>query len=262
MGYTWAVSEICRIVLDGVGGETAQRIVQNLYQRKCLHMYEPDRFRKLEPALQDAWLHEHRAFVERFISEEMERRLPSPWRERSYFVRQGDKAGLLACLAHEHEPLVKGELVSARWTADGIAIAAEVTVEGRLELPRQLYCELRRRDGEGASAFPLVRAAAAPSYGEAAVYEGVLPKSSIRALVAGAYDLYVVSMSARARVSCRVRWRDGLSAPAGASGFQIRGTKQGNVSVKKSDERAGAPLAFGVVRRAMDRVARMWRLLR
>ena len=236
-GYTWAVSEICRIVLESVGGDVAQRIVSNLYQRKCLNMYQPERFRKLEPARQDAWLQHHGAFAERFISADIEHRLASPSRERSYFVRRGDKAGLMAHLACEHEPMVKAELLSARWVTDGIAIAAEAAIEGRLELSRQLYCEIRRRDGDGASAFPLVRrAVAAPGYGEPAIYDGILPTSSIRTLLPGPYDLYLAAGSERDRLIARLRWKGAAAAPPARLGFEIYRTRQSNVGIRKSPE--------------------------
>ncbi len=95
--YTAAVAEIAQIVRTRIGPtKTADRIISNLYRRKCLKIYRRRHFARMSVELQDAWLAEHRAFIERFISEEMERRLESPLRERSHFVRRGDKSALLA----------------------------------------------------------------------------------------------------------------------------------------------------------------------
>ena len=95
--YTAAVAEIAQIVRQRIGpAGTADRIISNLYRRKCLKIYRRRYFARMSGNLQDAWLAEHHAFIERFVSEEMERRLGSPFRERSLFVRRGDKNGLLA----------------------------------------------------------------------------------------------------------------------------------------------------------------------
>jgi glycosyltransferase involved in cell wall biosynthesis len=257
VSYTSSVVELCRIVREHVKDPAiADQLVLDLYQRKCLHQYDPRRFNFYEAARQDAWIAAHKSFVERFISEAMERRLASPFRERSYFIRRGDRAGLLESSRHDAVPVVTAAITRAHWAGDGLEVAVTASVVGRVGLARQLICQLLRRDGDGASGFPISRSAAdVPEYGCPAQYEGVLPYRSIQSLIEGAYDLHVVNVSGQERLSGRVRWGKDVAAPPERAGFRIHATKRGHVSIKKAHD---ANLDFrGALRRVGSRLG--WR---
>ena len=235
--YTSSVSDICRIVRDHLGhSPTADQVIVDLYRRKCLHIYHPGRLAKYDEATQDAWVSAHQSFAWQFLTDTMEDRLASPFRERSYFVRRGDKAGLLALAEVEGKPVMTAALTAVRWDGGGLEVEIEASIGGRLGLPRQLVCEVHRRDGEGGSAFPVVRRLAeTPEYGQSARYVGEFPERSISALIPGTYDVHLTSMSGGERFSERLRCDERLQFPPTRTGFRIYATKHGNVSVQKTE---------------------------
>lgn len=253
-GYTSAVSEICRIVRKHLGdSDTADQIVLGLYRRKCLHIYQPRRFAGYDPSIQDAWMAAHKSFVERFVTEALERRLDSPFRERAYFVRRGDKAGLLGLSEVQKQPVVNAMLSHAAWSDEGLEVVVHAAIYGRLNLPRQIICEIRPRDGEGLSAFQLVRREAdAPEHGESSEYVGVFSGSSIEALIPGMYDLYVMAASGQERFSTRLRWHERVNTPPEDRGLRIYGSKGGNVGIDKA---AAVQARSSRLRNALSRVA-------
>lgn len=257
--YSSSVAAIARVVREHLGGSaTADQILLDLYRRKCLNVYDPRFLCQYDDRGQENWIAAHKSFAEEFVSEETERTLESPFRERAYFVRRGDKAGLLASTRHEHDPIVRATISDARCNKAGLELVIEAAIDGRISLPRQLICEVRRRDGEGGSAFPLVRRdPEPPPYGQTARYDGVFPMPSIRALLPGTYDVHVVSLSGKERLSCRPRWREGVRVPT-HRGMTIHPTKSGNVTVKKTE--AGRTLvapAGMTLRAAVSRFVRM-----
>jgi glycosyltransferase involved in cell wall biosynthesis len=255
--YTSSVSEICQIARDHLGysaAADADQIITDVYRRKCLHIYQPGRFTGYDDATRSEWVAAHQTFAWRFISDAMEQRLASPFRERSYFVRRGDSAGLLALAEVEAKPAITASLNAVRWSDDDVEVEMEASIAGRLALPRQLVCEIRRRDGEGGSAFPVVRRAPdAPEYGQSAQYYGAFPFQSIDALLPGTYDVHLTSLSGTERFSARLRWDQRAALPPTRTGFRMYATKHGHVSVQKNE----MPL-----RRALGRVMDTLRLRR
>jgi hypothetical protein len=238
VSYTASVVKLLEIVRQHVRDPVmADQVVLDLYRRKCLHEYDPRRFSLYDAAVQDSWIAVHKDVVERFVTEPMERRLESPFRERSYFIRRGDRDGLLESSRHETAPVVSATVTLANWVGDGLEIAVKTSVRGRLGLPRQLICQLVRRDGDGASAFPITRQSQeAPAHGQPAQYYGVLPRPSMQALIEGTYDVHVVSVSGQERLSGRACWAEGVALPRERAGVRIHATRNGQVSVKKTAE--------------------------
>lgn len=218
----------------------------------------PRFLRQYDDGGQESWIAAHKSFAEEFVSEEMERRLESPFRERAYFIRRGDKLGLLASTRHEDDPAVRATISAARSNRAGLELVVDAGIDGRISLPRQLICEIRRRDGDGGSAFPLVRRdPEPPPYSHSAKYDGVFPIHSIRALLPGTYDMHVVSLSGKERLSCRARWQEGVRVPASRGGMGIHPTKSGNVSLKKTERRTALETPTGMkLRSAVSRFAR------
>ena len=95
-GYTWSIGEVSRLVKEhDPDPARADRIVLDLYRRKCLKMYGPVRFGKMQNIHRDQWLHEHAKHIATYIPPELEAELSPPFRQRSERVRAGDKEGLL-----------------------------------------------------------------------------------------------------------------------------------------------------------------------
>jgi glycosyltransferase involved in cell wall biosynthesis len=234
--YTEGIATICRIVRDHLdGAAVADQIVLDLYRRKCLETYDPRLFRHFDETTQKAWVTAHQSFVERFITPEMEQRLDSPYRERSHFVRRGDLAGLIASGQFENAPQITAIVSSVRWTGGGLEVGIEATIEGRLSLPLQLICELRAREDIGTSAFPVVQPPSASSaYGEVLRYNGILPVTTIDSLAEGTYDVHLISLHGRERLSARVNWGTGVPMPPARAGFRFYPTKRGHVGIKKA----------------------------
>ena len=247
--YTASVVKLFEIVKANVkNGALADQVVLDLYRRKCLPEYDPKRFTFYDASLQDAWVAAHKAVIDRFVTEDMEAQLDTPLRERSRFIRGGDRTGLVELIRHENEPVVNATVARATWTAEGLDVALDASVIGRGGLPRQLVCQLVRRDGDGISAFPITRnTAEKPAQGQTGRYEGVLPYTSVHALVEGAYDLFVASVSGTDRVSGRVSWANGAVAPNERAGLRLQTVGAGHIRIKKSTaSKAGLR---GIVRR-------------
>jgi hypothetical protein len=130
---------------------------------------------------------------------------------------------------------MQATLIGAEWTLDGLHVTFSAAIMGRLALSSQLICELRRRHGDGASAFPVVRQnRESPEYGSEARYGGVFPVCSIRALVSGTYDLFLVSISEEERLAAKIRWGEGVHVPSTGEDVAISSTRHGNVRIKRS----------------------------
>lgn len=161
--YTESVADIARLVRAGVSDSAvADEIVLELYRRKCLIQYE-GRFARSTEAVQKAWIGAHQSFAREFVSAELESRLPSPYREHAHFVRLGDRTALVGLRAVEEKPRVIATIIGAEWAVDGLRVAVDASVIGRLSLPQQVICKIVGRTGEGTSAFPIVRPEAEPS---------------------------------------------------------------------------------------------------
>lgn len=231
--YTAGVAQICEIIRWHVEGDLADRLVLDIYRRKCLNQYT-DRFAEYDCATQEAWITAHRALAERFVPEGLEQRLQSLFRERAHLVRRGDREGLLELRAAEKAPAVAARVVSAAWGREGLRVGLEVSVSARLGTPRQITCSMVPRDGDGHSAFPMLREGSARGYGVAAAYVGWIPESTMDLLVPGTYDIRVVSETPAERLTARVLWPAALPPPAVRRGFAFFGTKGGNASVRKT----------------------------
>ncbi|MVA77112.1 glycosyltransferase [Auraticoccus sp. F435] len=154
-GYTWSIGEVSRIIKELDPDQArADRIVLDLYRRKCLKFYEPERYWKMPDARRDAFLVEHRKHIETFITPEMEARLNRKARRRSQLIRAGDKAGLVALAADgvDHRPHL-AELESAEWSWRGLRL--RLRVSGGVPSATQAV-ELYLQDREGTRTATLV----------------------------------------------------------------------------------------------------------
>jgi len=91
-------------------GAEADAIVLDLYARKALRHFSPERFAHHSPRRRRAWLRSVRTLAKTHVPVELERRLPLPLLLRSRFVRHGDVQALEALNSEEQagrEPVVR-----------------------------------------------------------------------------------------------------------------------------------------------------------
>ena len=107
VGYTGSIRTIGRNVRRLCGDAAlADRIVLDLYRRKGLKVFGPDRFLRYTPEHREAWVRAVAALAADLVPEELEAQLPEPYRTRSRLARAGDVLGLttLASLLSEVAP--------------------------------------------------------------------------------------------------------------------------------------------------------------
>jgi poly(ribitol-phosphate) beta-N-acetylglucosaminyltransferase len=93
-GYLGSVATIGRTVRALCpDARIADEIVLDLYRRKALKVFAPDRFLGYRPALRSAWTEAVRALAVELVPVALEQRLPEPFRTRSALARAGDVAG-------------------------------------------------------------------------------------------------------------------------------------------------------------------------
>jgi poly(ribitol-phosphate) beta-N-acetylglucosaminyltransferase len=127
-GYTCSVSEIARILIEGdPDKERARLLVLDLYRRKCLRVYEPQRFLKFAEDIQRRWLTAHAQFVEQYVPEDLEGTLEAPLRQKTALIRRRDIDGMIkyCLLEHSLQPASRAN----KFTIEPGAVSMEVVLE-------------------------------------------------------------------------------------------------------------------------------------
>lgn len=159
-GYTWSIGEVSRLVREhDPDPDRANRIILGLYRRKCLKMYAPARFAKMQEIHRDQWLHEHAKHIAEYIPLELEATLDPPFRQRSERVRAGDKAGLLL-LGKIEEGEAVPTLIRARWSLRSLRMDLRVELGPSDDGSDELVLRLQDRDSEEFSEVPLTQTSA------------------------------------------------------------------------------------------------------
>lgn len=148
VGYTWSIGEVSRLIrLYCSDKNLADDLVLDLYRRKCLKIYVPERWSGYSLAKRKAWIAAHHEFLEREVPAGVEARLSSPFLERSRAVRTGDLAAVNASVAREgaSAPIPRRAARDAPGdTSAPVALvaltdnAAGVTLEIRSNVPRTI----------------------------------------------------------------------------------------------------------------------------
>ncbi|GER21939.1 hypothetical protein NCCP1664_04360 [Zafaria cholistanensis] len=100
--YVRSVTRIAEIFAQGAPDpRTAGLLVLDLYRRKCLRFYEPRRFARFRRPVQRRWVLAHAAFVERFITPDLQRQLGEANRRKTELILARDAAGMAAYCASE-----------------------------------------------------------------------------------------------------------------------------------------------------------------
>jgi len=93
--YMDSVEQIARTLLDKELNPKASPLwVLDLYRRKCLRTYDPERFRSMSSRTRKEWVRLHAEFAEKYLSRDLEDQLPPGLRRRAELVRNRDVAGL------------------------------------------------------------------------------------------------------------------------------------------------------------------------
>lgn len=236
-GYTWSVAEISRIVrqLDPDPAR-ADRVVLDLYRRKCLKFYQPARWAAMPRARQDAFLAAHGRFLAEHVPPALEDQLAEPYRTRSRRVRAGDAAGLTAdARAALDAGLGAARLVRARWGRTG-RLHLEVEVHGARAEGRDRLLELQvGLRGGGTVAAPDLRLGrhveqpgAAPAV---RVVEATLDRSVLDLRQDDILDLHVRVAEGREKARVAVPLVSAL--PPARHGLQVYRTVKGNLSIQR-----------------------------
>lgn len=233
-GYSWSVGEVARIVRENdPDPERADRIILDLYRRKCLKFYEPARFLRMPSERRRAFLRAHAHLLQVQIPPELEARLEEPFRSRSRLARAQDEAGMLAAARRDlDEPLRTATLSRARWSLDrSLVLTMEVHGAQHHGL-KPLELHVVRREDHVARNLPLARAwtvrAVDGSPTVSVVRVRIRPRR-LRRLRGGVLDLSlgVVGTQERARIAAPL-----VSAlPPARSGLRLYSTVQGNLSI-------------------------------
>ncbi|NMR31275.1 glycosyltransferase family 2 protein [Crystallibacter degradans] len=153
-GYTWSVGEIARILTEGdKDAGQAKLLVLDLFRRKCLRVYEPQRFLKFSSEIQQRWMAAHADFVDRYIPEDLEAQLVTPFKQKTQFIRNRDVAGMLEYCKLEGSLQPTARATGIAFSASGVAM--EVSLEhGDMDTIDLL---VRSRDGGIERSFRMLR---------------------------------------------------------------------------------------------------------
>lgn len=181
--YTRSVSEIARILTEGDSdAERASLLVLDLYRRKCLRFYAPDRFRKINRRQARRWMSEHAKFAQRYISPALEEQLSFPHRQRAALVRAGDLNGLRRLAAAE--PFVQAKARAVSVSGESGRMSMEVVLEPAGELDR-LELVVRGRGSNNCSTQRFD-----PLLGEPGKYTAILDGASLAGFGPVIVDFY------------------------------------------------------------------------
>ena len=123
--------------------QQAQRMVVDLYRRKCLKFYKPARFLKASDDRKRELIRVHQDFQNRYISQEAEDTLSEPFRTRSQLVRSGNIDGLTK-LAELQTSTQEAQFAALRFGLRTLACDVEFT--GRnLDYPTDFALRVKDR---------------------------------------------------------------------------------------------------------------------
>lgn len=238
-GYTWSVGEVSRLVrAHDPDPDRADRIVLDLYRRKCLKFYQPARWSVMPRARRARFLAAHGRFIEEHIRPELEAQLAEPFRTRSRLVRAGDAAALsrVARAGVDH-PLLAARVVQAAWRPRG-GLRLVVEIHGALAdgTARAVVVELAVRGGGSTTTTVELGRARQVEQPEGrpgvSVVEAVVPRRLLDLAAGSTLDLSVRTAEGTTE---KVRLAAPLVSvlPAPRHGLRVYSTVKGNLSVDR-----------------------------
>lgn len=232
-GYTGSVAVICaEVVAADLDPDVTADVLAGLYRRKCLKIYTPGRFERYSAKRRQEWLEAHGDFIARFIPENVEDRLPEPYRSRSALVRRQDAEALVDLGRNEADPRFAAAFWGGRYIEnEGLELLFESSVIGRFEMP-DLVCELRHRDGNGVVAVSLQRdRRIETAYSKPGLFRGLLSTEALNAMRRGTHDFFLATYMDRKYITARVGQPEHSVLPVMDSMVHLYGTAHGNLSL-------------------------------
>jgi poly(ribitol-phosphate) beta-N-acetylglucosaminyltransferase len=273
-GYLGSVATIGRTVRELCpDAPMADEIVLDLYRRKALKVFAPDRFLGYRPALRSAWTEAVRVLAEELVPVALEQRLPEPFRTRSALARAGDvdgqveharlhspnedtvrlpawrrvlnsrSVGSLRPLTAERGLRLQDDLQRVGLSSDGLVLDGRVRLRGAppVHLRLQLVLRLRGRP----KTRPLLMPVRTGKVGDGGwqVWQAAVPQERLATLAAGTWDVFlrVRRGGLEQRLGPRstsVELPDDLPLPARDGRLAPYVTVRGNLSLRLS----GAPV--------------------
>ncbi|QTG80345.1 glycosyltransferase family 2 protein [Arthrobacter crystallopoietes] len=225
-GYTWSVGEIARIIKENEKDQDrADLMVLDLYRRKCLRTYDPERFGRLGRSIRSRWVEAHAEFVERYIPESLESELSPIFRQRSQLVRARDVDGLERLAGSEALLRAIPHSSSVQINSDGSAVLAfRMEPAGGFD---ELFLALRRRGG-GKDEKLLLQSGSAGSD----IYSVTVPGGLLRGYQGNIVDCFVeASVGGFSGPPQRVLIGDDVPLPSRENGVRAYSTIHGNLSL-------------------------------
>ncbi|WP_151524785.1 glycosyltransferase family 2 protein [Serinicoccus kebangsaanensis] len=237
-GFTRSVAEVSRLVREhDQDPDRADRIVLDLYRRKCLKWYHPERWSRTSAARREQFVAAHRRFQDAHVPPALEEQLEEPFRTQSRLVRAGDVAGLTtARRAGLDQPLAAARVVRAAWRRfGGLRLVLEVhgARAGRGSRPLELTLRTRGEDSMTRVALGRPRRVDEQEGRPAvSVFEVTLPRAAVSARARTVVDLHV--QVAGEQTTERVRLAAPLLSvlPAARRRARAYSTVQGNFSIQ------------------------------
>ncbi|OLT43476.1 hypothetical protein BJF86_01470 [Serinicoccus sp. CNJ-927] len=235
-GYTWSIGEVARLIRENDPDTArADRVVLDLYRRKCLKFYQPARWSTMPRARREKFLAAHRRFMDVHIPPALEDQLAEPFRTRSRLVRAGDAAGLdLEARESRDRALVGALVASATWRRlGGLRLSVEVHGARAGEEHRPLHLVLRRRGGDVVETLDL----GSPGRVErpegrpcVSVFDVSVPTAALSAGAGTTLDLYIQVEGEKDRTRLAAPLVSVL--PPARSGNRVYSTVQNNLSIE------------------------------
>jgi len=273
-GYLGSVATIGRTVRELCSDtDMADDIVLDLYRRKALKVFAPDRFLGYRPALRSAWTDAVRRLADELVPVTLEQRLPEPHRTRSALARARDVEGQVAFAALHSSaaraprvppwrralnsagvgrlrPLradsglrLQDDLTGVEERMEGLGLSGRVRLRGAtpVHLRLSLVLLLRGRPDVAELVLPL-RTSTVDEHGWQS-WDGVVPFARLTRLPRGVWDvlLQVRRGDLRQRLgprSAQVPLPEPLELPARPGSVVPYVTVRGNVSLRLT----GAPV--------------------
>ncbi|WP_147233242.1 glycosyltransferase family 2 protein [Brevibacterium celere] len=148
--YTESVTELARIILElEPDPRTAELMVLDLFRRKALRFYAPERLPAMSALTRRRWVHAHVRFMERFVPERLDSHLEFPYRQRAQLIRSRDISGLESLASTQR--LLEQNPRASRVTLDAEAVSFDVDLDPADEVDiARIVARVRDGDAEAA----------------------------------------------------------------------------------------------------------------
>lgn len=240
-GYTWSIGEVSRLIVENDPDPArAALLVLDLYARKCLKMYEPERFARMPDSRRDEWIRQHQAHIAKYVPAELDADLPYPLRQRSQLLRAGDKSGLLRLGVLERGGAA-ANLTRARWSRRSLHLEFDVVQAQPADGRPNLTLQLEDRDTESVSRIRLKRRGDTANVSDHPVWSGMtttvrctaaVPRALLRRTPDTIVDAHLHTRTELGEHRLRIGVLDMADLPGASRSVKPYATARGNFSIR------------------------------